>query len=195
MIALLVTGLVARDLVYVRHAETLANATGHYSDSTIDTFSVKGHEEVAELTQELLAMPRFARILVSPSPRVLRTIAPYLQATHQRATIWPELYECCTGRRPKGAHATRFAWGETVRIPSDLKKLFVTMPNDDRLPVSGNYNAGLAQVESAVSEFRLQFEKSRVLVVGHSGMGGQFLHALEGRWIQIKNATPMEFKN
>ena len=92
------------DLVFVRHAETVANATGQYSSSTIDRFSSLGESEVKTLTTKLEKEPFFDRIFVSPSPRALRTIAPYLRATHQRATIWPLLYECCTGHRPADAH-------------------------------------------------------------------------------------------
>jgi broad specificity phosphatase PhoE len=186
--------LLGFDLVYVRHAETEANATGHYSRTTIDGFSKVGLQEISALTKNLEVKPGFNRILVSPAPRTLRTIAPYLRATHRTATVWPLLYECCTGRRPARAHATSFGWGAKVRIPADLKGLFNLMPGEDRLPISSTYNAGLAQVAAALKEFQSDFATGRILLVGHSGMGGQFLHSREGRWIRIPNATPLEFK-
>jgi broad specificity phosphatase PhoE len=121
----------------------------------------------------------------------MRTIAPYLAATHQKATIWPLLYECCTGHRPKGAHAIPFSYGPKVTIPPDLKPLFTIMPDEDRLPEAAKYNAGLAQVDAAVAEFRRRYARGRVLLVGHSGQGGHFIHALTGRWIKVDNAKEM----
>jgi probable phosphoglycerate mutase len=180
-------------VTYVRHGETLANATGRYSARTMDAFSPKGQAEVAVLTRDLESEPKFDEILVSPAPRTLRTIAPYLKATGQRATVWPLLYECCTGHRPAGAHATRFLVAGTVQIPKDLVGLFRLIPGQNRFPNSPSYNAGLAQVGAAVSQFRQQFQALRVLIVGHSGMGGQFLHTLTGRWIKLDNARPVSF--
>ena len=66
------------DLTFVRHGETVANATGRYRDSTLNTFSERGKKGVEALTGQLQAEPAYARILVSPAPRALRTIAPYL---------------------------------------------------------------------------------------------------------------------
>ena len=179
------------ELTFVRHGETVANATGHYNSKTLNAFSDKGASEVQALTQRLLAVPRFDRILVSPSPRVLRTIAPFLRASHQRATIWPLLYECCTGRRPKGAAPTAFTFGAKIEIPKDLLDLFVLEPAHNRLPVSSTYNAGLAQVDASIAEFKQEFEGGRVLLVGHSGHGGHFLHALTGKWKKLDNAVPV----
>ncbi len=175
-------------LVFVRHGETEANATGHYNSRTLNSFSKIGQEEVSRLTKQLVSEPRFDRILVSPSPRALRTIAPYLAATHQRAVVWPLLYECCTGRRPKDALATRFGYGEKIRLPSDMAAYFSLMPGEDRLPVASDYNAGLAQVAASLREFRRRFSRGRVLLVGHSGQGGHFLHDLTGRWRRVENA-------
>lgn len=181
------------DLTFVRHGETEANATGHYNARTLNTFSRKGEAGVAALTKQLLAQPRFNRILVSPSPRALKTIAPYLRATRQQATVWPLLYECCTGRRPKGAHPTSFKYAGKIEIPADLRGLFIVLPSANRLPDAPDYNSGLAQVQASVEEFHRFYSKGRVLLVGHSGHGGQFLHALTGRWTKIDNATEYHF--
>lgn len=178
-------------LVFVRHGETLANSTGRYNARTIDTFSPRGRQEVGVLTSWLEGQPKFDRILVSPSARVLRTIAPYLRATRQRATVWPLLYECCTGRRPRDAHPTRFSWGSKIAIPADLEGLFVVGPLGDRLPVANDYDSGLAQVEDADRLFKGPLSKGRVLIVGHSGMGGHFLHDLTGKWTKLENAKPV----
>lgn len=191
--AILLFAQQAPSLTFVRHGETVANATGHYSERTLNTLSAKGEREVAALTRDLLKLPRFDLILVSPAPRVLKTIAPYLRQTHQTAIVWPLLYECCTGKRPKNAHPTRFAYGERIRIPSDLTGLFQLEPGNDRYPVAPKYDEGLAQVDAAIDEYRRRFSHGRVLLVGHSGMGGHFIHALTGKWIKLDNAkiTPV----
>jgi len=175
-------------LTFVRHGETVANATGRYNERTLNTFSAKGESEVAALTPELKKLPPFELILVSPAPRVLKTIAPYLRASHQTAIVWPLLYECCTGKRPKNAHATSFAYGERIRIPTELTGLFRLEPGNDRYPVAPKYDEGLAQVDAAIEQFQRRFGKVRVLLVGHSGMGGHFIHALTGKWIKLDNA-------
>lgn len=175
------------DLTYVRHGETVANATGHYNSRTINEFSPKGRREVSALTRSLLAEPAFDEILVSPSPRALRTIAPYLAATHRRADVWPLLYECCT-MSMRGAKPSRFTYGGPVVIPRDLRPYFVVSPTESKLPVAPDAGSGLAQVEEAVKVFWARLAGKRVLLVGHSGMGGQFLHALTGKWRKIENA-------
>jgi broad specificity phosphatase PhoE len=176
------------ELVFVRHGETQANATGHYNARTLNSFSEKGEKGVQALTKELLSQPRFDQIVVSPSPRALKTIAPYLRATHQKAIVWPLLYECCTGHRPKNAAATRFSFGSKIDLPKDIADFFIVEPAHNRLPVSPDYNSGLAQVDASVAEFKRRFEGGRVLVVGHSGHGGQFLHAFTGKWQKLENA-------
>lgn len=186
--ALLLIGVRPTQLTFVRHGETLANATGRYTARSIDTFSPLGVKQVAALTRELEAQPRFDRILVSPSPRALRSIAPYLAATHQRAVIWPLLYECCTGARKGKMGKGPLRFGPRISIPADLRAYFVLTPNEERLPVAPDYASGLTQVAAAANEFRERFSGGRVLLVGHSGMGGQFLHALTGKWIRVPNA-------
>ncbi len=181
------------EITFVRHAETMANATGRYTAKNLNAFSEKGKAQVASITQILLKEPRFDRILVSPSPRALRTIAPYLKSSGQRAIVWPLLYECCTGHRPKGAHATSFKFGPKVDIPSDLRGLFIVEPGHDRFPDSPNYNAGLAQVAACVKELGERYSSGRVLILGHSAHGGQFIHSLTGKWIEVKNAKEIQF--
>ncbi len=180
------------DLTFVRHGETVANATGKYNSRTLNVFSKKGQEGVDVVTKKLEAEPRFDIILVSPSPRALRTIAPYLRDMHQRATICPLLYECCTGRRPKNAKAKPYKIGAAITIPSDIGPYFIILRGQDRLPYAPDYESGLGQVEAFVSQFRTQYSHRRVLLVGHSGQGGQFLHALTGKWRKVENAKEIK---
>jgi len=182
------------DLTFVRHGETVANATGRYNSKTLNAFSEKGQKGVDALTTRLLAEPKFDRILVSPSPRALKTIAPYLKASHQTAIVWPLLYECCTGRRPAHAAATKFTYSGKITLPADIASLFVIKSGYDKYPNAPDYNSGLAQVDASVAEFRQLLSGGRVLLVGHSGQGGQFLHQLTDKWIKIENTRPYKFE-
>lgn len=172
--------------VFVRHGETVANATGRYSSSTLNVFSAKGRGQVAALTGRLKTDGTFDTILVSPSERCLRTIAPYLRATGRKATVWPLLYECCVGRLP--ARAAPFRYGGPVTIPADLKGLFV-VPVGARIPAPRSKAEEKGQLEASVREWRSRFAgRGRTLIVGHSGHGGKFLRELTGRWIRVENA-------
>jgi broad specificity phosphatase PhoE len=185
---MIVLAALEQSFYFVRHGETLANANGHYSARSVDTFSAKGQEEVQALTDQLLKMTRFDLILVSPAPRTLRTIAPYLEKTHQRAYIWPLLYECCTGKRPAGVKATRFGYGSAVVVPTDLRPYFLAIPGETRYPTAPDYAQGLAQVHAAAEEFKRLYKGKSVLLVGHSGQGGHFIHELTGKWTMLRNA-------
>ena len=180
-------------ITFVRHAETVANATGKYNSRTLNSFSAKGQAQISALTDRLSQSLGFDHILVSPSPRAMSTIAPYLAATRQRAVIWPYLYECCTGRRPQGAHATSFGWGPKITVPADMSGLFSVPPGADRFPVAPDYNSGLAQVQAGLEAFRKMRLRGRVLLVGHSGQGGQMIFGLTGKRRKVDNATEITF--
>ena len=182
------------DLTFVRHGETVANATGAYNSHTIDTFSKKGQGQVDRLTRDLLVAQAYDIILVSPAPRALYTIAPYLKALRKQAIVWPLLYECCTMRRPANAHATSFSYGLKIAVPGNLLPQFTLLQNQIRYPASKDYNEGLAQVNLSVAEFRRKYTGKRVLIVGHSGHGGQFLKALTSKAIRLENASPVSVK-
>lgn len=193
MLPALVAALVfapVRHLTYVRHSETVANATGKYNSRTLNTFSPKGEKLIQELTEKLLKEPRPDVILVSPSERALRTIAPYLRRVHRQAMVSPLLYECCTDR-PKKPMAKSFGYGAKITIPADLKGLFVVGPKDDRLPAPRDYGEGLAQVREFTARFNKSFTSGRWMLVGHSAMGGVFLKGLTGKAYHVKNAEPI----
>lgn len=182
------------DLTFVRHGETIANATGKYNSRTIDTFSSKGNAQVAKLTKQLLAEKPFDVVLVSPSPRALNTIAPYLKIRERKAMVWPLLYECCTEKRPANAKATSFKFGGKIAIPSMISPYFQVGRYENLYPAPKGYNEGLAQVEASVSEFRKKYLGKRVLIIGHSGAGGQFLRLLVKKSLRLENAAPVKFR-
>ena len=182
------------DLTFVRHGETIANATGVYNSHTIDTFSKKGQAQVDRLTKDLLVEQPYDVILVSPSPRALHTIAPYLKAKGVKATVWPLLYECCTMKRPANAHATSFKYGLNIAVPTAIVDQFTIRTTEKAYPAPKDFNEGLAQVTASVAEFKKRYAGKRILIVGHSAHGGQFLKALTGKSIQLRNASPVKVK-
>jgi len=170
------------ELVFVRHAETQANATGRYNSRTINTFSDLGEKQVVSLTQRLQGR-RFDAILVSPSERVLRTIAPYLRNNHLRAVVWPDLYECCDAHTRKVKDGGKLAYGAKITIPGDLVGLFIIERAHDRLPAAASYDEGLRQIRACADRLRQDFggTPKSVLVVGHSLMGGRLLELMQGK--------------
>ncbi len=187
---LLIAAMVTTDLTFVRHAETVANATGRYNSRTLNALSAKGEQQVVALTERLAKLPRWDLILVSPSPRALKTIAPYLARTRQKATVWPLLYECCT-ERPRQPEAASFSFGAKIELPKALAPYFV-VPANAKYPAPRNYGQGLAQVSATVAEFKRLYAGRRILLVGHSAHGGQFLRRLVGKAHHVKNATEIK---
>jgi broad specificity phosphatase PhoE len=183
-------GQVVQDLYYVRHAETVANATGKYNSQTLNAISDKGQQQIVALTKRLKDF-RFDAIYVSPSARALKTIAPYLRDTRQTAEIWPELYECCHERgeaRKQPAGPLRF--GPKIEPPEVIAKYFRLAPGRERYVAVSNYQEGLRQVRMCADQVR-KLNQRTVLLVGHSLMGARLLSNLLGREanIEIRNAA------
>ncbi len=186
-------------LLIVRHGETLANATGRYNSKTINTFSEKGNAQVARLTKEL-GNQRFNAIIVSPSERALRTVAPFLKATGQKATVWPELYECCTGRNKRMDGNGKIRMGAAFALPKDIAPLFRIEPGHEKLIVSQSFSDGVMQVRQGARRLATEFGPNygSVLIVGHSGAGGVLMEILEGKTTFGKkhpeNAVPYAYE-
>ena len=88
--------------------------------------------------------------------------------------------------------AKSFGYGGPIVIPADLQGLFVITRNASRLPAPRNYGEGLAQVRQFLNGFNERFKSGRIMLVGHSAMGGVFLKELTGKSYQVKNADPIE---
>src|SRR5712664_921489 len=101
----------------------------------------------------------FDTIVVNPSPRALRTIAPYLRAHRLKAEIWPELYECCDNNTKKitGLSSPRVRYGSTVKVPPDLTGLFTLSPANSRFILAPRYDDGLRQIGLAADHLRREF--------------------------------------
>ncbi|RYG88745.1 histidine phosphatase family protein [bacterium] len=180
-------------VTFVRHAETVANATGRYNGKTLNVLSAKGRQQAEAVVAPLERLGRFDVILISPSERVQTTFAPYLRATRQQATVWPLLYECCTGRRSSGPAKGPLKFGSKITVPTAYASLYRVEPGHDRYPVAPDYARGLVQVDASVREFRARYLGKRVLLLGHSGHGGQFIHAMTGKWRKIDNTAILRF--
>ncbi|MDX2064372.1 MAG: histidine phosphatase family protein [Fimbriimonadaceae bacterium] len=179
-------------IVFARHGETVANATGRYNSRTLNTFSETGKAQVARLTTWLRQQPKFDAILVSPSDRALNSVRPYLLGTRQTARVWPEWYECCTGRNKSTAGKGNVRWGGKITLGSP----FVVERGHDRYPVSPKFVDGLVQVRMGVDRLAALRTLPRVLIVGHSGAGGVMMEMLEGASPRGRkhpeNATPYQ---
>jgi broad specificity phosphatase PhoE len=183
------------NIVFVRHAETIANATGRYNESTLNTLSAKGQNQVRRLTVDL-GSERFDRIVVSPAGRCLQTIGPWLRANRLTAEIWPELLECCQqprATRTKPAGPVRY--GAKVSVPTAWRDVFRLVPGQDRAIVEGNYQEGIRMVRRAADRLRV-LPGERILVVGHSASGGRLFRELLGQesGIRVENATIYRFE-
>lgn len=183
-IALLVLASRPTEIVFVRHGETVANATGKYNSRTLNVFSARGQQQVAKLTVKLKGM-KFDAIIVSPSGRALRTLAPYLRATHQTAEIWPELYECChqVGAARLKPAAKNVVYSSRITIPHDLAGLYRLRPGGERYISAPTYNDGMRQVKIGWQLLLQDFAGTgkTVLVIGHSLQGSRMLELLEGK--------------
>lgn len=178
--------------VFVRHGETIANATGKYSNSTLNVLTEKGQSQANALVKKL--PPRFDAIYVSPAGRCILTIGPYLKATNQRATIWPELLECCQQRgSARKIPAGPLQYGPKITIPPEWRAYFVIEPGNDRLINSPNYQSGLRQIRMAADRIRGLKLGQRNLFVSHSIAGARLFEDLSGQpnRIKVDNASPI----
>ena len=181
-------------VTFVRHGETIANATGKYNSKTLNVLSEKGKSQVQKLAGRLSKLGYFDAIYVSPSERALRSILPYLKATHQKATIWPLLYECCTGKRTARSKSSKLIYGAKITIPKDIAAYFVIPPTENHYPSAPDFSTGLVQVEATVKDFRKRMLGHNLLLVGHSGHGKEFIHALTKKWHILANTQIVQFK-
>lgn len=171
------------ELVYVRHAQTLANASNDYSNERQMAFTSKGKLEIRALTRKLKQYS-FDTILVSPTWRTLHTIAPYLEAVGQVAEIWPEIDECCyqeDRKSPPTNHLVRRS--RRIEIENKIASLFRFRNAESRFwlePV--NYADSTRQVERAHKLLLSRFGGSSktVLMVAHFRTGDLLLRSLLG---------------
>jgi broad specificity phosphatase PhoE len=182
-------------ITFVRHAETVANATGSYNSRTINAFSARGIQQTGKLTKQLNEA-LYDHILVSPSPRALKTLAPFLSQTGQVAEVWPELYECC--HQPPSwknlSSPLQVRFGSKIKWPEPFDGLFAHRPGGERYIHATTYAQGLNQIKLAYKMILREFSGSgkHVLIVGHSIQGGKMIALLtKAKVIPVENAKPI----
>jgi len=156
-------------LIFVRHGQTIGNATGIYDTSYHGDLSDLGKAQ-AERLAERLKVYTFDAILCSPAKRTMETILPYLKANHLRAEIWPELFE--------GIFAGR------VEIPDELKPYFYPREGIEDLvfPLKKDLPNNHEIIQESVDRIIESYggRECRILVVGHYHQGGRFIEAFLG---------------
>jgi broad specificity phosphatase PhoE len=186
LLALAATSAAAQSLgldVYLtRHAETMGNVTGDYSETNQCTFSPKGLGQVAGITAKLDGY-HFDAVVVSPTWRTRQTILPYLKARGLTAEIWPELEECCCGAPGDAPPATTIPLGENVVINEEDAAHFKLRDETAAVRYAPTTEAeGMAQMRKAGELIRSRFGGSgqSVLIVTHSCSGARIIEDLLG---------------
>lgn len=188
----------AFDLYFVRHAETVANATGIHSPANERAFSPAGLRQAGELEARLAGV-RFDAVVVSPLWRAQHTILPYLRKRALSAEIWPELAECCWQRDQDERAAPVRAPGPPIMAEDALLRLRGPEAAE-RLDAGENRSAGVARVGRTAELLveRYGDKPVSVLVVGHYWHGARLLRLLlgeaDGPEIRPENGRPIHLR-
>ena len=172
----------ALDVYLIRHGETVGNTTGDYSPINQATFSPRGLEQVAAVPEKLKGF-RFDCVMVSPTWRTQQTILPFLEATGQKAEIWPEVEEVdcgITGDVVPSASVNRGTAVEIVEGAQDLIACRDEVSSRRYAPTSRE--EGVRQLMLAVDLVKSRFGGSdkSVLIVTHSCAGGRLMELFLG---------------
>lgn len=170
------------DIYLVRHAQTVANASGVKDKRSDSTFSEEGRAQVEALTRELLNY-RFDAVLVSPTERTLNTIHPYLQRSKTVGIVWPELTECCWQQDRGEGEAGQLVTGSALQLPPEIAPQFTFRDSASAFKYANkNYADGVAQIRQAVSLLKANYFDSgkTILIVTHFHAGAVLLGELLG---------------
>lgn len=173
----------------VRHGETVANQTGKYTRETLNVFSERGEEQVRALTKKLLAGPKFDAIVVSPVPRAMMSIRPYLKEASLTADIWPAIAECCHHKDKTVRADAALPHGKPIAIAPDDQPYFkISGSEHARWFAPNDYAEGIKQVEKLAEQLTARFSGKgrRVLLVGHGIVGSLLIAKLLGRKLDLK---------
>lgn len=169
----------ALDVYVVRHAETMGNATGDYSEQNQRTFSPKGLEQIQALPAALVGL-RFDAVLVSPAWRTQQTILPYLQTNSLAADLMAELEECgcdVMGNEP----AADVPRGGPMEVVENGCESFGVPEGVMRFaPTSAAEAAAQMRLAAAAITNRYAGTNQAVLVVTHGCLGGRLIEILLG---------------
>ncbi len=174
------------NVLLVRHAESQGNANGDYSVLSHDSLSPNGLAQAKALSR-CLQLWSFEAIFVSPLQRAMETLVPYLEATKQRAEIWPELAEACwqSPEEPPSA-----AWNpQPASVPLDIARYFTYRDNKAVKPSESEaFGQGLGRVHATRERIQALADSPHTfLVVTHGHFLREFLNLL------LETPSPVEF--
>lgn len=170
------------DIFFIRHAETIGNATKNYSNNRGDTLTEKGYRETLEVITKL-EKNEYDDILVSPKNRTRLTILPYLKKYPRSTEIWPEIAECCWQRKEPMPESCPKTGGKKITIAPQNRNLFnLRDENSDRFYKKESYGQGLCQIEDAYNLLKERFWLSgkKILLVSHGNFGKMLITRLLG---------------
>jgi len=190
----------ATEIYFVRHAETVSNATGTANINNDRRLSRAGKKQVKQLTKQLKQL-KIDHIIVGPQQRALKTIYPFLKKQKRTAEIWPSLDECCWQDKPATRHAGKLQFGSKVELSRKMKPYFI-FPNAHAHHrfYTRNYDEGITQVKLAVDKMMRRFAYSgkHILVIGDYHSGTRIIELLQGLqpdgWYQLSNAKIIKLK-
>ncbi|MDQ6963149.1 MAG: histidine phosphatase family protein [Mariprofundaceae bacterium] len=186
------------DFYFVRHAQTLANATGEYTKVNEKTISVKGQKQIKRLVYKLNKYHGpFDHIIVSPTVRTRETALAYLkEEPYRSAELWPEVSECCWHKKKNDVEPDYRNRGR-IGLRSEHKPYyhFRSMAKKDMSWFStSSYQDGQAQIKKAITMLKARYGHSgkKILIVTHYYAGLKMINTLLGdRYKQLhvfKNA-------
>jgi len=178
------------EVYYLRHAETMGNASARYEKmkpkdqpanwNSYDAFSDLGEQQVATIVDTLRGY-HFDVIVASPTWRTMQTVLPYLKAHNMIAEIWPELTEFGNPSvlRRGGTVRADLLRGAPLTITDDMTNWFrlrgPTVTYQCKGPrCDAEANALTAASEELLTE-RFGNSGTSVLVVGHSVAGAALI--------------------
>ncbi|MDD5644102.1 MAG: histidine phosphatase family protein [bacterium] len=164
--------------VYItRHAETMGNVTGNYSEENQRTFSPKGLTQIEHINDKLKNY-RFDRVFVSPMYRTQYTIFPYLKSHNITAEIWPEIDEKCFDITSSTVPAKTIPESGLIEL-FDEKYFKLRDPSANRMYEPRNASEGLAQFLKA-KEMLVRYSGTgmSILLVGHYCTGSRLMEVL-----------------
>ena len=188
------------EIYFVRHAETMSNFTGKYSLKHDRILSPHGKKQVQQLSQQLQQFD-IDLIIVSPQPRALKTILPFLKKQRRTAEIWPSLDECCWQKKTPIYQFSQPQFGSEIELPTAIQAYFTFPDEHARFTLySQTYNEGITQVQMAVDQLLRRFGNSgkHILVIGEYHAGTRFIEILQGLkpegWYKLQNAMIIRLK-
>ncbi|MBN1384558.1 MAG: histidine phosphatase family protein, partial [Elusimicrobia bacterium] len=169
--------------VYIlRHAETMGNVTGKYSDKNQKTFSKKGKRQIEGIAEKLKEY-HFDHIFVSPMYRTQHTILPYLKEHNIVAEIWPEIDEHCSNICPDTKTSETITQGGRIEIIEEGGKFFRLRDSKTEFKYAPRGpEECLALFTQACNLIKEKFNNSKksILLVSHSCTGNRIMEILLG---------------